>query len=565
MSAFRFLRLRLVSNKDRKAREIRFHPNVTVIQGENSTGKSSVVRSLFRTFGAEPADPSERWSSSDVKSAVDFELNQRTYTLLRDGGTYALFDGDARKPEVFTRVTTGLGPRLARLFSFGLQLKARGGEPSIPPPAFFFLPFYIDHERSWSAPWAGFINLGQFEDWRRDVAEYHAGLRPSEYYQRKAAKKQYESDREQPRAQLASMKLARERVAEHLDSANLPLMIDQYRDELNELVAESNKLRETEQSFRAQLVGATSRIKLAEQQLTIVQRAELELQRDYDFATFQVPGEALDCPLCGQHYENSFAQRFSLASNQQRCSEIASDVRTDIDRARKEEERAKAEVVRVEAQARRVRDVLAKSRDGTTLDDVVRSAGRRELRSAFSKELETLEATLGEIESKIEEARVRMARFDDPQRQDTILEYYREQMRTGLQAMQVFDVPANHYKKLVPSIRAQGSEKPRAVLAYFMAFLRVTVEHADHALAPVVIDSPNQQDQDPANLAGMLSFIRQRHPESLQLILAAVDAGHAADGAAVITLDEKYGLLNEKAYTTTGAEMNALISRSIAV
>ena len=88
------------------------------------------------------------------------------------------------------RVVRYLGPAplLARLFNFHLMLKPRGkSDENQATPAFLFLPFYLDQDKSWGANWCGFMRLSQFQKWKTDVAEFHAGIKPNEYYIEKAA------------------------------------------------------------------------------------------------------------------------------------------------------------------------------------------------------------------------------------------------------------------------------------------------------------------------------------------------------------------------------------------
>ena len=63
------------------------------------------------------------------------------------------------------------------------------------------------------------------------------------------------------------------------------------------------------------------------------------------------------------------------------------------------------------------------------------------------------------------------------------------------------------------------SQKPgaicRGLLAYYYSILHLMKEHSTAAFCPIIIDSPNQQDQDFVNLKKMLGFIRDKRPEIL--------------------------------------------------
>ena len=67
----------------------------------------------------------------------------------------------------------------------------------------------------------------------------------------------------------------------------------------------------------------------------------------------------------------------------------------------------------------------------------------------------------------------------------------------------------------------RGSEGPRALMAYYYAFLQTALRHSTSAFCPIVIDAPNQQGQDATNMPRMMQFIISEQPVGSQLIIAA--------------------------------------------
>lgn len=134
MSNFIFKEMLLASFTERKARRIQFDPKVTIIRGDNETGKSSLIKSLVRTFGAEPAKVHPKWLEADVRSVVKFEVDAIPYAILRHGNSFAVFDGNGTALGQFQSVTRDLAPFLAKLFNFGLRLPDREGAFVALPP-----------------------------------------------------------------------------------------------------------------------------------------------------------------------------------------------------------------------------------------------------------------------------------------------------------------------------------------------------------------------------------------------------------------------------------------------
>jgi hypothetical protein len=176
----------ILSEGERKARRETFDPTRTIVFGGNTTGKSSLIKSIYQGFGAEPAKQHPRWKSAEVKTLVKFRVDSTSFQILRDGSYFALFTGDGIFLRSFTRVTTELAPYLASILDFGLILASRDEEPQIPPPAFFFLPFYMDQDASWQNAWTAFDRLYQYYNWKESLVDYHTGIKNNDYYRTSA-------------------------------------------------------------------------------------------------------------------------------------------------------------------------------------------------------------------------------------------------------------------------------------------------------------------------------------------------------------------------------------------
>ncbi|WP_041743987.1 hypothetical protein [Comamonas thiooxydans] len=120
MTRLRFKKLWLVSETARAARNIEFHQNRTLLVGRNHTGKSTVVKHLFRTLGCQTRGASDRWDSLAI-SVLEFELDGKPYTAYRKANVYALRDDESSR----VRVTTSYpewAEIMAGLFDFRLML-----------------------------------------------------------------------------------------------------------------------------------------------------------------------------------------------------------------------------------------------------------------------------------------------------------------------------------------------------------------------------------------------------------------------------------------------------------
>ena len=148
-------------------------------------------------------------------------------------------------------------------------------------------------------------------------------------------------------------------------------------------------------------------------------------------------------------------------------------------------------------------------------------------------------------------------------RQDEVNRFYEEKMHFFLNELDVHSVPDKSTTNVNATIKDTGSELPRALLAYQMAFLHVVAKFGSATLAPLVIDSPNQQDQDDRHLARVLRFIKDQRPSDSQLVLALVDTAGVDFEGTEILLDRKYSLLLESEFDEVGGEVQRLVDAAL--
>jgi hypothetical protein len=118
----------------------------------------------------------------------------------------------------------------------------------------------------------------------------------------------------------------------------------------------------------------------------------------------------------------------------------------------------------------------------------------------------------------------------------------------------------NAVRKFDVKLTETGSDLPRLVLAYDYAILNMIWRNSRAARVPIVLDSPNQQDQDPDNLKKMLEFIREQTPDEEQLILGLVDPQGVEFGGIEHEFNRKLAVLSSEEYPTVGVDVLRLVS-----
>ncbi|AKU91125.1 hypothetical protein [Vulgatibacter incomptus] len=560
MKDCKFRELSLLSMVEKKARRVSFHPSATLLTGKNDTGKSSLIKSLYWALGAEPGKISNKWKMADPIAMLKFDIDGLSYAIVRSKSTFGLFSGDMQFLGRFKSVTAGLAPFIAKAFNFNLQLIDQSKRPLGATPAFLFLPFYIDQDTGWGAPWNSFANLNQFRNPRVQVAQYHSGLKPDEYYEANGEIARLNSLVEEPRQKRDALQGIQSQVGVRLRVGSFNVNLDEYRAEIQDLLSRCNEIKTKEEEFRNQLVDCELRATAIRTQQQMLEVSQAELHRDFEYSA-RLP-ETIACPTCGVEHDNGFVELFSIAIDEDRCIQLKEQLEIDLDGIEKERISIQSNLDSHRSIFEETMALLSAKQGEVTLQELIRNEGRREVQTIITEDLSVLQTMVTEIEEGLRQATLERNALTDTKRQRKLNERYLEHMRSHLFELNVHSVPEHTYKSVAGSVSGTGSDGPRLVLAYVFSILKMIREKESHSFFPVVIDTVNQQEQDPENLRSMLSFIQRNRPKDSQLIMGLVDDCDVDFGGLRIELERKYEVLSVAEYDSVFEEIGPML-RSI--
>jgi hypothetical protein len=562
MKRLRFEELVLLSRNERSAVRLNFHPKVTVLKGDNDTGKSSVLKSLYSTLGADSPIVNDSWKRVNAMSSLRFSIDGDRYRMIRQASRYCLFDGFDRLLGSYTSIGKGLAPRIAELFDFRLTLHSKSGDDRQAPPAFLFLPFYIDQDAGWNDKLCSFQNLQQFKRPIRDLLHFHMGIKPPGYYRAKADLHKSEADAAEPRQSVAAYEKLLESLDDRLKTADFSLDLDVFKEEVETLLARARALQTMENEQKARMKDAYEVRSAIQDQLGIVKRTLAELSDDLDFATEQ-DGDDVSCPTCHASYNNGFAARFALALDEERCVELLAELEEELGSAERQYTSASSAVDDARRLAAEVHAILAVRRGELEFKDVIQSAGRYETRALVVEHTNELKRRIGELDTAGESARRCMKTFENKERREEVENFYFSEVSRLLGELDVKSSSLDAYRRLEGRIKETGSDLPRAVLGFYLSVVRTIGRYSECALCPLVVDSPRQQDQDRARWHRVLSVLRSETPSDAQLIVALTDDGDLDFGGSVVELDRQRELLRAEEYDAAERELTPLFQAAL--
>lgn len=562
MKGFILKEILIMSQPERTAKSVTFHPERTIILGSNDTGKSSLIKSIYSAFGAPAAKENSNWKALNPIILVKFELYGESYSILKDGKYYTIFDRDDELIETFDSVTKGLGPFLAKLFQFNLKLNDQKGVLITPPPAFCFLPFYIDQDAGWQTTWASFKNLSQIKAYKKPSIEFHTGLRPNEFYEKKSEFDACAVEIEELNREKRVAKKVLEKIRNKLSLETFDIDIESFQAEIKQMLVQCQQLKKDQDSFKNKLSGLYNDKINYESQIIIATNAVKELHKDFEFAT-ELHNE-VDCPTCGAHYDDLFSERFNIALDENRAEELLLELKelhfSTIETLKNVEE----SFLKKSKEIEQIETILEEKKGEVKLSDIIEKEGRKELNTIFNADVLALEDLISKILSKQVLLKERLDTLDNKNRKGEIRLFFKDLMKTNLKSLDVTNLAEKDYSDVITFKGNTGSAGARILIAYYFSVFRLIEKYSSSIFCPIIVDSPNQQAQDPEHIDKIYNFIKDNQPNGSQMILGLEELYNVDFGGKIVELTDKYHLLNRENYEIVFPEINRYLKKTYA-
>lgn len=312
--------------------------------------------------------------------------------------------------------------------------------------------------------------------------------------------------------------------------------------ELSGLVNAAEELSKAEDAYRRRVLQLRSELARLETQVATIRRVEDELLSDYGYAATELPADHVECPTCGAEYANLPESRFGIADANARAVFLAAEVLEEIRRVRSELDDAQKDLSSVREKAAPIKSMLSAKRQEATLGDVVREHGRRDLLAVLTQDEADLVGKRRAASESVRLAQSTLRRYSEER-----AALAREHLERVKRCLRELDV-RTHAVSTRPGhvttvVRETGSDLPRSVLAQHFALI-ASASRGGRSAAPIVVDSPNQQDQDSANFERIFEFMRTNRPEKAQLIVGTVSVPPTIGPARIVELTSKRSVLD---------------------
>lgn len=527
MKEMYFNRLTILSKTAKKAAQFDFSKSYNLIlsKQKNSVGKSSLVKNIFWCFGCEPQFD-DSWKSLDCRVILDFDVKGKPYQIARHANRFILKSPEG-KHKVFTATGGDFSVEIMALFEFDALLAVRDKDEVVtPPPAYYFLPFYIDQKQSWANAWSSFNNLAQFSSWKKTIIPYHTGMIGKDYFDKTKEICSKKVEMAETTKKIDRFDTAISVVSEF--SANSGIVIDEVElDEIEEEISiDIMGLHFQQEILFEELANLRAEKAHIESQIVIARQSFEGAVADYEFA--ECLDEDIECPTCGVVHDNSIVNRFSLFQDRNQAKEII--------------ERFQSDLVRLE------NDILTKNTAFKLLREKINQLDEKYSSDQYSNQ--SLPSVLDAISSKsvrkkVEANRslkieslhnlhkdeillIKERRAGSKNSRELVKKAFQEYFPRYLSKLKAFGVNTNSIKSPENHTKVAESggaaESTRAMLAYYISVYNLIYKYGNHVLSPLVIDTPNQHEQAEKHYESIVSLLIDELPENSQLFVCGMDS-----------------------------------------
>lgn len=547
----------LVDLTNKEAKKIEFAPGKNMLTSNgNHYGKSVIMKSLYYTLGAEVYFPNPI-KSLNYMTILRFTLEDKQYIVGRLNSMFVVFR-NSKFIKKYHNVGD-FGDFLSDLFKFEIELVGKDAEGTIEkcPPAFFYLPYYIDQENGWSTNSYSFDRMTQFDmPQRKDSYFFHFGVLDSEYvkqnkHQKANSKKisKLLKDNEKYKTVIETLKMGLDDTQMAFEIKDLQAAIPNRKDDIDSIFKDIAKCRK-------ELVEAED----------MYQRLlnEKEVLAKYIKKNDVTPTEKTDvveCPRCGLFFEQALSVKMEQVYLLESLNDDYTKVTTKAEKAERKIKKLNEKYESCQKKLKEYENSLGDEQG--TYDTYLKAKTTKKLLEDYRKKIAQNEEFVSSLKDSNRTIRMLLKEYQQSKSKANIT--YLSVLHKNFGTL---DIPSNQVpRESEPGsfIEASGAYGPRCKIAQALSFLETQKSISNEIITfPLVIDSPNVLEQDKDHLESVLKMLLTWNVTDNQIIVASIEGKELAEqlsGVKVIQLDNEVNhIMSKDEYNSLRAEIDMVIT-----
>lgn len=500
----------------------KFSPEVNIIHGKNTSGKSTLIQAIQYTFGIND----EKHKLAEVLEEkvifrLDFILKKdeaERISILRDNDFIYIKREDF--PTKKFRGISGnnsqehkiLKEYLSELFGFNLNLES-SGEYKLASLEAMFLPYYVAQDYGWVLTLKSFRGLDFFRNFKGDYYDYYLGI-TNEYD--RLRKQILENEKKTYEVEIKFL-VEREQNDNNLHLSKLK--DEQFIFKSGEYIERYKINKDLLIKYEKEYLLACNKLTFLEDRLTILRKIKEALKK-------QNPLEN-DCPTCRQKLPNSIENIYEYLQNVNDTNKQINE----IVKINEDLKKLKGNINSLEADIRFQKEQVSKDYSillQYKIDDLAFSSW---LDNKANVQLSKNNLTqIGETQVKLKGTIDNLQEFKTEEelwrernaKDNVFAEYFEEYLNElGVKEFEDKNYLRLYRMSLFPK---QGVELLKTLLAYYFAFNKIIRETSYVHRLPFMIDAIFKEDIDESNKELILKFLNKNKPIDTQIIMSIAES-----------------------------------------
>lgn len=542
-------KLIVISQSESRSLEIPFSEGLNIIYGGNKTGKSSIIKSMFTSLGCECKRMESEWKKLISTYILSFKYGNNIFYIVREGRKFQIFEkeNDSFTCIIETQKFHEYSNCLMKILGVNMPCISKEGENfNITPPLLFRFQ-YIDQDEGWSKIAEPFNNTGYIKDWKKNTNKYVCGYQDERYYSLMAQVAQLEMEKNEKKKELTYNQNFVTRISDVLTQIESSDTIEGTSSNIEEMIAQAEELRENQFGIKYKMAILENEIYINQHKLNITTLNLDETEKDINFAMSQE--SVLICPICGAKYDNGLNEQLNISSDYAHCEKLIKSLKDAIETDAVELEKIQNEYSKFSEKISSVEQKIQKSQKLLSYSEFYKNKGQCEIYESCQQQLNVIQNKLDKNITEIAKLEERINDLKSKKRSNEIREQIKSYCRTLAGKI---NIPQTYIKirDFVQVIDHTGSETPRLVYMYQSALYLYNLNRLESPFNFFVIDTPNQQGQDSANLESIFKSLELFLSDDGQVILGTERKTGLEDKAtSVITLKDRKRCLNDTKYS----------------
>lgn len=511
----------------------------------NHLGKSIIMKSIYYTLGAEVFFPNTI-KAVNLLTYIDFIIDNCSYKVCRLNKAFILYkNGDFVKKYISI---AEFGDALEDIFKLQINLVGKDTLGTITkcPPAFYYMPFYIDQENGWSVNSFSFDRMNQFDlPQRKNSYFFHLGVLDNDYVQKSKLQKANERRITQLTNDNQKYLTVIETLQNGLDDTEMSFDVTSLERAINTRQEEVKKILEDIAKSRHALVEAEDEyIQLAHDKDVLAKYIKKKVPINREDET-----ELIECPRCGIFFERSMTQQLEKMYLLESLHDDYTKITDDINKLEKRIEKLKRKFSEKQDLLQFYEKSLADNQE--IYNVYMKSKATQQILLEYQAKVGANISEIERLGKVTSDVKKQLASYKEEK--DKTNKVYQTNLSKLLMEL---DVPKNQIQDEIEpgtAIIASGAYGPRCKVAQMLSFVETQSKICPDMISfPLVIDSPNVLEQDKEHLDSVIRTLLTWDKTENQIIVASIEGQETANsisGVNIILLENPQNhLFNKEDY-----------------